>query len=106
MNINDKARDLAVCIKNTKEFKLMNKAKKDIDKNPNVRKQFNEYIKKKNNIYSRYKIVDTSKKINQLNKDYNKFFNNPLIINYLNANKQFNIMMENLYKQIEHELTK
>lgn len=106
MNINDKAKDLAWCIKNTDEFKFMEKAKKDIDSNPTLKKQFDEYVKKKNNIYSRYKIGDTTRKINQLNKEFNKFFSNPLVYNYMNANKQFNIMMENLYKQIENELTK
>ncbi|WP_199874224.1 YlbF family regulator [Paraclostridium bifermentans] len=67
---------------------------------------FDEYVKKKNLIYSRYKIEDASKKISQLNRDYDKFFNHPLVSNYMNANRNFNMMMENLYKQIESELTK
>ncbi|WP_442952489.1 YlbF family regulator [Paraclostridium sp. AKS81] len=46
------------------------------------------------------------KKISQLNRDYDKFFNHPLVSNYMNANRNFNTMMENLYKQIESELTK
>ncbi|KKY00263.1 hypothetical protein VN21_15140 [Paraclostridium benzoelyticum] len=106
MNINDKAKDLALCIRNTNEFKTMNKAKKDLDRNSTLRKQFDEYVKKKNHIYSRYKIEDASKKISQLNRDYDKFFNHPLVSNYMNANRNFNTMMENLYKQIESELTK
>ena len=60
MNINDKAKDLALCIRNTTEFKAMNKAKKDLDRNSNLRKQFDEYVKKKNHIYSRYKIDSIS----------------------------------------------
>ncbi|MDM8129779.1 YlbF family regulator, partial [Paraclostridium benzoelyticum] len=87
-------------------FKTMNKAKKDLDRNSTLRKQFDEYVKKKNHIYSRYKIEDASKKISQLNRDYDKFFNHPLVSNYMNANRNFNTMMENLYKQIESELTK
>lgn len=106
MNINDKAKDLALCIRSTNEFKAMNKAKKDLDRNSNLKKQFDEYVKRKNNIYSRYKIEDASKKISQLNRDYDKFFNHPLVSNYMNANRNFNIMMEKLYKQIETELTK
>lgn len=106
MNINDKTKDLALCIRNTSEFKTMNKAKKDLDRNSTLRKQFDEYVKKKNLIYSRYKIEDASKKISQLNRDYDKFFNHPLVSNYMNANRNFNTMMENLYKQIESELTK
>lgn len=106
MNINDKARELAVNIKNTSEFKAMNKAKKDLDRNTTLKKQFDEYIQKKNAIYSRYKIEDASKKISHLNRDYTKFFNHPLVDTYMQSNRNFNSMMEKLYKQIESELTK
>lgn len=106
MNINDKARELALYIKNTNEFKTMYKAKKDLDKNPMLKKQFDEYLQKKNLVYSRYKIEDASKKISQLNRDYTKFFNHPLVSNYMQANRNYNTMMEKLYKQIELELTK
>ena len=68
MNVNDKARELALYIRNTNEFKTMQKTKKDLDKNPTLKKQFDEYIDKKNSIYSRYKLEDASKKISQLNK--------------------------------------
>ncbi|GAA0709346.1 hypothetical protein GCM10008904_20190 [Paraclostridium ghonii] len=106
MNINDKAKDLALCIRSTNEFKSMNKAKKELDRDSSLKKQFDEYVKRKNHIYSRYKIEDASKKISQLNRDYDKFFNHPLVSNYMYANRNFNTMMENLYKQIESELTK
>ncbi|GAA0861462.1 YlbF family regulator [Paraclostridium tenue] len=106
MNINEKAKELAFCIRSSNEFKSMNKAKKELDKNASLKKQFDEYVKKKNLIYSRYKIEDASKKISQLNREYDKFFNNPLVCNYMKSNRSFNTMMENLYKQIENELTK
>lgn len=106
MNVNDKARELALYIRNTNEFKTMQKTKKDLDKNPTLKKQFDEYIDKKNSIYSRYKLEDASKKISQLNRDYTKFFNHPLVANYMQANRAYNTMMEKLYKQIEIELTK
>lgn len=106
MDINVKARELASYIKSTNEFKSMNKAKKELDKNAALKKQLDEYLKKKNMIYSRYKIEDASKKISQLNREYDKFFNHPLVSNYMKSNRNFNSMMENLYKQIENELTK
>lgn len=106
MNINDKAKELAVYIKSTSEFKTMHKAKKDLDRNPTLKRQFDEYVQKKNLIYSRHKIEDASKKISQLNRDYTKFFNHPLVSNYMQANRSYNTMMEKLYKQIELELTK
>ena len=37
MNVNDKARELALYIRNTNEFKTMQKTKKDLDKNPTLK---------------------------------------------------------------------
>jgi cell fate (sporulation/competence/biofilm development) regulator YmcA (YheA/YmcA/DUF963 family) len=106
MDINQKARDFANYVKNTSEFKTMNKSKMDLEKNRNLKKQLDSYINKKNTIYSNYKIEDASKRISQLNRDYHDFFNLPLVSNYMQATKQFNSMMENLYKSIEKELLK
>ncbi len=106
MDINQKARDFANYVKNTSEFKTMNKSKMDLERNRTLKKQLDSYINKKNTIYSNYKIEDASKKISQLNRDYYDFFNLPLVLNYMQATKQFNSMMENLYKSIEKELLK
>jgi len=106
MDINQKAKEFAVYIKNTNEFKHMNKCKTDIDKNRSLKKQFDSYINKKNNIYSRYSLEDATVKINNLNKEYDTFFNLPLIYEYMEATKKFNVMMEKLYKTIENELIK
>lgn len=104
MDINYKAKEFANYIKNTDEFKYMSKCKMDIDKNRSLKKQFDSYLNKKNNIYSRYKLEDATIKINDLNKEYDTFFNIPLIYEYMEATKNFNIMMEKLYKTIEKEL--
>lgn len=106
MDINQKAREFADYVKNTSEFKIMNKSKMDLEKNRTLKKQLDSYINKKNTIYSNYKIEDASKKISQLNRDYHDFFNLPLVLNYMQATKQFNSMMESLYKSIEKELLK
>lgn len=106
MDINQKAREFADYVKNTSEFKTMNKSKMDLEKNRTLKKQLDSYINKKNTIYSNYKIEDASKKISQLNRDYHDFFNLPLVLNYMQATKQFNSMMEHLYKSIEKELLK
>jgi len=106
MDINQKAREFADYVKNTSEFKTMNKSKMDLEKSRTLKKQLDSYINKKNTIYSNYKIEDASKKISQLNRDYHDFFNLPLVLNYMQATKQFNSMMEHLYKSIEKELLK
>ncbi|MEG1363554.1 MAG: YlbF family regulator [Clostridia bacterium] len=106
MDINNKAREFASYVKNTKEFKDMNKSKSDLEKNRSLKKKLDSYINKKNNIYSNYRIDDASIKINQLNQEYSDFFNLPLIDNYMQNTKQFNSMMEQLYKTIEKELLK
>lgn len=106
MNINQLSKEVALFIKNTDEFKAMNKSKLELDKNKNLKKQFDMYINKKNNIYSNYTLEDASKKMNQLNRDYNDFFNLPTVSNYIKKTKEFNNMIENFYKSIEKELLK
>ena len=106
MDINQKAKEFASYIKNTNEFKYMNKCKVDIEKNRSLKKQFDSYINNKHSIYSRYSIDDASYKIKSLNKEYDTFFNLPLVSNYMKATQEFNNMMENLYKTIEKELIK
>ena len=104
MNINQLSTEVASFIKNTNEFKAMNKSKLELDKNRNLKRQFDMYINKKNNLYSNYSLEDASKKVNQLNRDYNDFFNLPVVSNYIQKTKEFNNMMENFYKLIEKEL--
>ncbi len=51
MNINQFSKEVASFIKNTDEFKAMNKSKLELDKNRNLKRQFDMYINKKNNLY-------------------------------------------------------
>ena len=106
MNINQLSKEVASFIKNTDEFKAMNRSKLELDRNRNIKRQFDMYINKKNNIYSNYSLEDASKKVNQLNVDYSDFFNLPAVSNYIQKTKEFNTMMENFYKSIEKELLK
>lgn len=106
MDINKKAKEFAYYVKNTDEFKYMNKCKQDLEKSRSLKNQLNSYINKKNSIYSSYRIEDATSKVNSLNKEYESFFNTPVVSNYMNSTRQFNSMMENLYKTIEQELLK
>ena len=54
MNINQLSKEVASFIKNTNEFKAMNKSKLELDKNRNLKRQFDMYINKKNNLYSNF----------------------------------------------------
>ena len=47
MNINQLSKEVASFIKNTNEFKAMNKSKLELDKNRNLKRQFDMYINKK-----------------------------------------------------------
>lgn len=106
MDINQRSKEFARYIKNTNEFKLMNKARFEIEKNKSLKKQLDNYINTKNNIYSRYKLEEASKKISQLNIDHTNFFNVPIVSNYMSATRNFNSMMDKIYKTIENELLK
>ncbi len=106
MDINQKAKELANNIKNTREFKNMNKAKLDLEKNKSMKRKLDNYINKKNDIYSNYRLEEASIRINKLNEDHSDFFNLQLVSNYMNATRDFNSMMEKIYKTIERELLK
>lgn len=106
MNINQKAQELAKNIKNTDEFKTMNKYKKEIEKNRNIKRQLDNYLNKKDKIYSKYRIEEANVKIAQLDKDFSKIFQNPLVENYFKSTQNFNLLMQSIYKSIENELLK
>ena len=106
MEINKKAKEFAYYVKNTEEFKYMNKCKQDLERNRSLKNQLNSYINKKNSIYSTYRMEDATRKVNTLNQEYENFFNMPLVSNYMDATRQFNSMMERLYKLIEQEMLK
>lgn len=106
MDINQKSKEFAQYIKSTNEFKNMYKNKYDLERNKTLKKQLDNYINKKNTIYSNYKMEDASKKISELNRDYHDFFNLPLVANYMQSTREFNSLMEKLYKLIESELVK
>lgn len=106
MNINQKAQELAKNIKNTDEFKTMNKYKKEIEKNRNIKRQLDNYLNKKDKIYSKYRIDEANARIAQLDKDFSKIFQNPLVENYFKSTQNFNLLMQSIYKSIENELLK
>ena len=62
MNINQKAQELAKLIKTTDEFQTMNKYKREIEKNKNIKRQLDNYLSKKDKIYTRYKIDEANKR--------------------------------------------
>lgn len=106
MDINKEAKKFANYVKNTEEFRYMNSCKQELERNRSLKNQLNSYVNKKNSIYSSYRMEDATKKISSLNKEYENFFNMPLVSNYMDATRQFNSMMEKLYKTIEQELLK
>ena len=101
MNINQKAQELAKLIKTTDEFQTMNKYKREIEKNKNIKRQLDNYLSKKDKIYTRYKA---NKRVSQLDKEYSKVFQNPLVENYFKSTQNFNLLMQSVYKSIEQEL--
>ena len=106
MDINKKTIEFASYIRNTPEFKNLQKYRSDLDKNKNLKKQLDNYQSKKNNIYSRYDAKNAYKMLLILDKDYVEFFKNPIISKYVLASNEFNNMIESIYKLIEKELLK
>lgn len=42
--------------------------------------------------------------MSQLDKEYSKVFQNPLVENYFKSTQNFNLLMQSVYKSIEQEL--
>ncbi|MEF9990513.1 MAG: YlbF family regulator [Romboutsia sp.] len=106
MDINRKAKEFASYIKSTEEFKNMNRCKLELEKNRSLKRQLDSFINKKNSIYSNYKIEDATRKMATLNQEYDSFFSMSVVSNYMLSTRNFNTMMEKLYKSIEQELLK
>ncbi len=106
MNINQKAKEFATYVRNSDEFKAMAKSKLELEKNRTLKKQLDNYLNKKSSIYSNYRMEDAAKMMVKLNTEYEDFFNLPLVYKYMLATKDFNSLMEGLYKTIEKELIK
>ena len=104
MNINQKAQELAKLIKTTDEFKTMNRYKREIEKNKNIKRQLDSYLNKKYKIYTKHKIDEANRKVSQLDREYSKVFQNPLVENYFKSTQNFNLLMQSIYKSIEEEL--
>ena len=104
MNINQKAQELAKLIKTTDEFKTMNRYKREIEKNKNIKRQLDSYLNKKDKIYTKHKIDEANRKVSQLDREYSKVFQNPLVKNYFKSTQNFNLLMQSIYKSIEEEL--
>lgn len=105
MYINE-AKKLANYIKETTEFKNMKRNKIELEKNKSLKKQLDLYLSKKNEIYSKNNMKNSSILISKLNDEFYEFFKNPVVNNYFESNKKFNDLMGNIYKSIENELLK
>ena len=95
MNINQKAQELAKLIKTTDEFQTMNKYKREIEKNKNIKRQLDNYLSKKDKIYTRYKIDEANKivkiniKIINININLNDIKVSNNILNFSIIDKYF-----------------
>ena len=102
----NEAKKLANYIKETSEFKNMKRNKIELEKNKTLKKQLDLYLNKKNEIYSKNNIKDSSRLISNLQDEFSEFFKNPVVNNYFESNKKFNNLMNSIYKSIENELLK
>ena len=82
----------------------MNRYKIQIEKNKNIKRQLDSYLNKKDKIYTKHKIDEANRKVSQLDREYSKVFQNPLVENYFKSTQNFNLLMQSIYKSIEEEL--
>lgn len=97
---------LVKAIKNTKEYKEANAARKVIDKNKTLKRKLEDYANNQKKLQSKYKDEQLKIKINSLNESYEEIFNHPDVVNYNQASYLLNSMINNIYRDIEKNLIK
>lgn len=101
MNLTDKAKEFACSIMSTNEFSHLKQAKKAIDQNRVLRNQVDQFTKKQMETYtnnSSGKSMESA--IAELNRQFQSLSKNPEVDTFLKASKQYDNMMQKVYKII------
>ena len=105
MGMNDKAKELAAIILNTKEFGELKQARSIIYKNYELRGKVDAFVKEEEALYSgRLSASDAEKRAAALKKVFEGLSSIPEVDRFLKAQKSFSAMLQNVYKIINDTL--
>lgn len=102
MNVYDTANKLAFELKNSQEYKSYKEGKEKIEKDPVLKEKLENFEKQ------RYEIqLDTfqgkpkdEEKLQQMQQTYTQLIQNPILVDYFNAELKFNVMFADINKII------
>lgn len=105
MNINDRVRELTSAITATKEYSELKQAKTVIDKSKDLRGKIGDFKKKEESLYKeKLSASEAQKKASELNKVFEGLTAIPEIKRFVKAEKDFNDMMQRVFKAISDSL--
>lgn len=105
MGLYEKARELAASVKATREFAELKRAKADIDRNRELKREVDTFVKRQTEIFTSNKSQrEVEAKVAELNKKFQSLSKIPEVTRFLNAGKEFNNMMARAYKMINESI--
>lgn len=97
----NKTKELVEFICTTDEFTNLKKAKKNIDKNKNLKKQVEDFKKRQLKMQkSKLSKEQLNSEMMRLNNDFKTLNEVPQVTEFFQSTKEFNAMMFNLFKEI------
>jgi cell fate (sporulation/competence/biofilm development) regulator YlbF (YheA/YmcA/DUF963 family) len=108
MNINEGSIGLVEAIKATTEYLRLKQLKAVISKNPNLRKEIEEFNLSQKQLYSAKGMPskESEARIQQLKTKFDNLSKIPEVDNYLRASNDFNQLVSKIYKNIDENLEK
>ncbi|CAH2214971.1 YlbF family regulator [Tepidibacter aestuarii] len=97
----NKTKELVELICKTDEFKRLKNAKKNIDKNKNLKKQVEDFKKRQLKIQkSKLSKEQLNSEMTRLDHDFKVLHEIPQVNEFFKSTQEFNSMMFNLFKEI------
>ncbi len=105
MSVNEKAKEFAQALRETKEYIELKKARKSIDTNRAVKSKIDQFRKREQALYSQKKSgKDIKAEADELGKMYENLSRIPEVENFLKAEKGFNDVLAKAYKAVNDSI--
>lgn len=101
MAVNDKAKELAIAIMDTKEFLELKRSKSIIDKKTELKNKIEAFKNKESTLYSgKLSASEEQQRVLELRKAFESLSSIPEIAEFLKAERNFNSLIQKVYKTI------
>lgn len=101
MGVNDKAKELAMTVMGTREYTELKQAKSTIDKNRELKGRIEDFKKKEQALYTgNLSSSEAQQRSVELENTFKCLSSVPEIDKFLKAEKEFNNILQKVYKTI------